>query len=107
MLHLGSLFEREEVRDLLALLSLAVDRNGDALVRVASMPRYGVGLQDVHVATRHLRSNGGWALAGLGSLAEADGISERRSSGFQTARGGPVRTGSVRLDVGVPVLLPA
>ena len=35
VLHLGSLFEREEVRDLLALLSLAVDRFGDALVRIA------------------------------------------------------------------------
>ncbi len=30
VLHLGSLFEREEVRDLLALLSLAVDPFGDA-----------------------------------------------------------------------------
>ena len=83
VLHLGSLFEREEVRDLLALLSLAVDRLGDALVRVASMPRYGVGLQDVHAATRHLRSNGGWALAGLGSLAEADGVSDEGAAGFR------------------------
>ena len=83
VLHLGSLFEREEVRDLLALLSLAVDRSGDALVRVASMPRYDVCLQDVHSAIRHLRSNGGWALADLESLAEADGVSREGAAGFK------------------------
>lgn len=83
VLHLGSLFEREEVRDLLALLSLAVDGLGDALVRVASMPRYDVGLQDVHAATRHLRSNGGWPLSRLGSLAEADGVSNEGVAGFK------------------------
>ena len=83
VLHLGSLFEREEVRDLLALLSLAVDRFGDALVRVASMPGYDVSLQDVHAATRHLRSNGGWALTALESLAEADCVSDAGAAGFR------------------------
>ncbi|MYA16223.1 MAG: ATP-dependent helicase, partial [Gammaproteobacteria bacterium] len=83
VLHLGSLFEREEVRDLLALLSLAVDRFGDALARVTSMHGYGVSLQDVHAATRHLRSNGGWALTALESLAEADGVSDEGAAGFR------------------------
>lgn len=83
VLHLGSLFEREEVRDLLALMSLAVDRLGDALVRVASIPRYGVGLQDVQTATRHLRSNGGGALTGLASLSKADGVSDEGAAGFE------------------------
>ena len=83
VLHLGSLFEREEVRDLLALLSLAVDRFGDALVRVASMPGYDVSLQDVHAATRYLRSNGEWALTALESLAEADGVSDEGAAGFK------------------------
>ena len=36
VLHLGSLFEREEVRDLLALLSLVVDPFGDGLARVGA-----------------------------------------------------------------------
>ena len=83
VLHLGSLFEREEVRDLLALLSLAVDRFGGALVRVASMPGYDVSLQDVHAATRHSRSNGGWALTALESLAEADGVSDEGATAFK------------------------
>ena len=83
VLHLGSLFERGEVRDLLALLSLAVDRFGDALVRVAALARYDVSLQDVHAATRHLRSTNRPALAGLGSLAEADGVSAEGTATFK------------------------
>ena len=79
VLHLGSLFEREEVRDLLALLSLAVDRFGDALVRVASMPRYDVSLQDVHAATRHLRSNGGMGPDGSGSLLRKPTVSQTKA----------------------------
>ena len=51
VLHLGSLFERDEIRDLLALLSLAVDHFGEGFVRVGAMPRYGLSLQDVYVAT--------------------------------------------------------
>ena len=56
VLHLGSLFERDEIRDLLAVLSLAVDPFGDALVRVGAMPRYGLALQDVLCVSRFLRS---------------------------------------------------
>ncbi len=47
VLHLGSLFERDEVRDLLALLTLAIDPFGDGLARVGAMPRYNVPLQDL------------------------------------------------------------
>ena len=66
VLHLGSLFEREEVRDLLILLSLAVDPLGDGLARVGAMPRYNLTLQDVYTATQWLRASGRSALrAGL------------------------------------------
>ena len=75
VLHLGSLFEREEVRDLLALLSLIVEPCGDGLLRVAALPRYDVSLQDVHAAARYLRSTDRAALSSLKSLAEADGVS--------------------------------
>ena len=83
VLHLGTLFEREEIRDLLALLSLAVEPIGDALVRVAAMPRYDVSLQDVYAATQHLRLLGRPALAGLESLTEADGVSAEGTAAFQ------------------------
>lgn len=82
VLHLGSLFEREEVRNLLALLSLAVDRFGDGLTRVGAMPRYGLTLQDVHLATRHLRQTGGRALVSLNALAEMQGLSKEGARGL-------------------------
>lgn len=75
VLHLGSLFEREEVRDLLALLSLAVDPFGDALVRVGAMPRYDLSLQDVLAISRHLRGAKRPALTGLTDAVNAPGLS--------------------------------
>ena len=58
VLHLGSLFERGEIRDLLALLALVIDRSGDALVRIGTMERYSIGLQDVYCLLQHFRSSG-------------------------------------------------
>lgn len=83
VLHLGSLFEREEIRDLLSLLSLAVDRFGDAVVRVAVMPRYNVNLQDVYAATQYLRLTGKPALAGLAALSNLDNISTEGRAAFK------------------------
>ena len=79
VLHLGSLFEREEVRDLLAVLSLAAGQSGDALVRVASSSRYDVSLQDIYAA---LRAVGRPAFAELDGLAGADGVSAEGASGL-------------------------
>ena len=72
VLHLGSLFEREEIRDLLAVLSLAASEFGDALVRVTSLPRYDVSVQDVYAA---LGAVGRPAFAELDGLAGAEGVS--------------------------------
>lgn len=83
VLHLGSLFEREEVRDLLALLSLAVDPFGDALVRVGAMPRYDLSLQDVHCVSRYLRSLEKPALTGLAAAATAPGLSTSGREGIE------------------------
>jgi len=82
VLHLGSLFERGEVRDLLAVLSLAVDPFGDALARVAAMPRYAAPLQDVHAAALHLRSTKQAPLAGLRSLTTVTGVSACGAAAF-------------------------
>ena len=83
VLHLGSLFEREEVRDLLAVLSLAVDPFGDALVRVGAMPRYALTLQDVHCVSRFLRSLHKPALAGLAKAVQAPGLSTSGQKGME------------------------
>ena len=71
VLHLGSLFERDEVRGLLALLTLAVDPFGDGLARVGAMPRYNIPLQDIRTATQALRSLPGPALGKLREIADA------------------------------------
>ena len=83
VLHLGSLFEREEIRDLLAVLSLAVDPFGDALVRVGTMHRYGLSLQDVHCVSRFLRSLDTPALEGLVQAVKAPGLSTSGQEGIQ------------------------
>ena len=83
VLHLGSLFEREEVRDLLALLSLVVEPLGDGLLRVAALPRYDIALQDVHAALRYLRSEDGPAFDRLKSLADAQGLSTDGAAAFR------------------------
>ena len=81
-LHLGSLFERDEVRDLLAILSLVVDPYGDALVRVGAMERYAVPLQDVHAACRHLRQAGLCSPAGLVTASALPGLSAEGAAGL-------------------------
>ncbi len=50
--HLGSFFEREEVRDLFAVLALLAEANGGALVRVAAMREIRVGAADVGAIVR-------------------------------------------------------
>ncbi|WP_158743046.1 ATP-dependent helicase [Acidisphaera sp. L21] len=46
VLYLGPLFERPEVKDLLCVLSLVADDVGPGLLRAASLPEYGVPLED-------------------------------------------------------------
>lgn len=82
VLHLGSLFERDEVRDLLSLMSLAVDPFGDALVRVASLPRYAVPMQDVHMALATLASGKGASITRLKEAAATTGISAAGAAGL-------------------------
>jgi DNA helicase II / ATP-dependent DNA helicase PcrA len=82
VLHLGSLFEREEVRNLLALLSLAVDRFGAGLTRVGAMGRYELSLQDVYLAVNQLREAERPALEGLSTLASTPGLSNAGAEGL-------------------------
>lgn len=56
VLFLGSLFERPEVKDCLALLSLFVDRRGSGLVRVATTAEFALRLDEVAVILEHLRT---------------------------------------------------
>lgn len=73
-LHLGSLFERPEIKDLLALLSLVTDPRAAAMVRVAAMARYQMPLQDVMRIIDHLRAANPPSLAWSAMHAEVDGL---------------------------------
>ena len=57
VLHLGSLFEREEIKDLLSLLSILVDRRAMGLLRVASLETYAVPLADVALMLANLKNH--------------------------------------------------
>jgi len=87
VLHLGSLFERDEVRDLLALLTLAVDPFGDGLARVGAMPRYNVPLQDIHTATQAFRFLTGAALGKLRKVVKDDVLSGEGREGLARLAG--------------------
>lgn len=56
VLFLGSLFERSEVKDLLAILSILVDRRAMGLVRVACWPDFAMSFADVAAVFEHLRT---------------------------------------------------
>jgi hypothetical protein len=57
VLFLGSLFERAEVKDLLAFLSLMLDARAMALVRLAYLPAFQMDIQDVAHVLTYLRLN--------------------------------------------------
>lgn len=78
VLHLGSLFERDEIRDLLALLSLAVDPLGSGVVRLAASARYAIPLQDTYLITQSIRSS---------SDSVHDSFARLASDGSLTAQG--------------------
>lgn len=57
VLFLGSLFERPEVKDLVALLSLLIDRRAMGLIRAACLPEFAMNLDDVVRIFEYLREN--------------------------------------------------
>lgn len=57
VLFLGSLFERPEVKELLALTSLLVDRRAMGLLRTACFQEFEMALDDVAVVMNHLKDN--------------------------------------------------
>jgi len=76
VLFLGSLFERPEVKDLLALLSVLVDRRAMGLVRIACWPEFMASFGDVAAIFEHLRAAeqtpGSW----LQSIESIPGLSD-------------------------------
>lgn len=71
VLYLGSLFERPEIRDLLAYLSLVSDPRAMGLVCAACAPDHQMALADLAAVLDHLRKEihlpGAWSAAAFGS----------------------------------------
>jgi hypothetical protein len=57
VLFLGSLFERTEVKDMLAFLSLLTDRRATGLLRIACWPEFGMSMADVGALLGALRED--------------------------------------------------
>jgi superfamily I DNA/RNA helicase len=56
VLFLGSLFERPEVKDIFAFLSILTDRRAMGLIRLACWPEFRMSMEDVTLVLAHLRS---------------------------------------------------
>lgn len=83
VLHLGSLFEREEIRDLLALLSILVDPLGSGLARVGAMPRYAMPLQDEYLVLCLLKETPGNVVPRLTTLSQDATLSDAGRKGLK------------------------
>lgn len=75
VLFLGSLFERPEIKDLVALLSILTDRRAMGLVRVACWPSLSLSLADVAAVLDHLRNTDAPPAAWLSDPAAIPGVS--------------------------------
>jgi DNA helicase-2/ATP-dependent DNA helicase PcrA len=73
--YLGDLFERPEIRDMLALVSLTSEGDGRGLVRVARYPEYQMPLRDVLTLFRLARENNKFLPEALALAQEASDIS--------------------------------
>ncbi|WP_445220483.1 UvrD-helicase domain-containing protein [Bradyrhizobium sp. Pa8] len=65
LLYLGSLFERDEIQQLLSFLSLLIDRRAMGLTRIGTMKDFPLTLADAAAIIAHLKDNGAEALAWL------------------------------------------
>jgi len=74
VLYLGSLFEREEIKDLLCLLAVVVDRRAMGLVRIATIPNCAVGLADVACILSHLKEHETAPLKWVDGLRDIEGL---------------------------------
>lgn len=83
VLYLGDVFERSEVRDMLALLSLACEWHGRGVVRVARFPEYQVPLADVRALVAAARERRQAFPRALAVIEEMEELSEQGRQGLR------------------------
>ncbi|WP_207003664.1 ATP-dependent helicase [Trinickia mobilis] len=86
VLYLGSLFERSEIRDLLSLMSLVAEKFAGGLIRVATMPRYRMSLEDATAVIRHAQRPDSAPLAWLEPDASIESLSLAGQAALSTLR---------------------
>jgi DNA helicase-2/ATP-dependent DNA helicase PcrA len=82
VLYLGDLFERPEVRDLLALLSFAAEPHRGGLLRLATLPLYSAPLCDARALLLHAETRAQTPLAVLGQLDLVAGLTDDGRAAF-------------------------
>ena len=82
VLHLGSLFERDEIRNLLSLLSFIADPSGSALVRLAALAPYQIRVADVSLFLAHCRDSHTRALNALKGAENMELLSSAARNAF-------------------------
>ncbi|KAA3645718.1 MAG: ATP-dependent helicase [Chloroflexi bacterium] len=82
VLYIGDLFEREEVRDLLALIAFTCEAGGAGLIRVGQFPEYRISSEDAVQFLQYVRSQEVRFPDFLYLVDEIDGLSEEGRAGL-------------------------
>lgn len=82
LLYLGDLFEREEIRDLLCLMSLGAEPGDVGFIRVATLPAYQATRNDALAVYRWARTNGARISAALSQLDEIQELTDQGRTGL-------------------------
>ena len=86
ILYLGDLFERPEIRDLLALISFTCEPERGGLLRVATFPEYGIPLEDVRAVLGFAAAENLFPPQAIARIDEIPGITDAGRRGLASLR---------------------
>ena len=86
VLYLGDLFERPEIRDLLALISFTCEPERGGLLRLAVFPEYGIPLQDVRAVLGFAAAQDIYPVEAIARIDDIGGVTEAGSQGLALLR---------------------
>lgn len=82
LVYLGDLFERDEIRTLLSLVSIDAEHGGIGLVRVAALPAYQASRNDALAVIRWSQANHVKLVDALQRVAEIEGLTDSGQAGL-------------------------
>ena len=86
VLYLGDLFERQEIRDLLSLISFTCEPERGGLLRLAVLPEYGIPLQDVLAVLGFAADEDIYPLQAIARIDEIRGVTDAGARGLELLR---------------------